>query len=295
MRICGLEKKALHNGSIYDVWIEGPTGGVAVKGTVYTTVRNVAPTPPPAPTHKAKGPAVKQSRNTNRAERPRNHVDNHPAFRRVDIDTTRPEAVTTASLPAKPVTPELETALGLDQTTSEVEQPSQSTATPPTKDGLPTGEKPEKSILQEPFPQPSSREVAASIVRAPSRAYRRDRPTSTRSHQFVTSIRPTGTPPPIRLVNTVRPVKVTVSLRSRHIFRRIHRRTQAKLFIKPISILRMTGVTPYTLDPDRTAARHSRFLQEGTRNMEKPRIRVEGESLEKVDATQRWGSTMSRH
>ena len=34
MRICGLEKKTLQNGSVYDIWIEGPTGGVAVKGTV---------------------------------------------------------------------------------------------------------------------------------------------------------------------------------------------------------------------------------------------------------------------
>ncbi|KAL1793590.1 hypothetical protein ACET3X_008572 [Alternaria dauci] len=40
MRICCSEKKKLENGSIYDVWIEGPTGGVAVKGTLRTTEKD---------------------------------------------------------------------------------------------------------------------------------------------------------------------------------------------------------------------------------------------------------------
>lgn len=41
MRVCGMEKKTLDDGSIYDVWIEGPTGGVAVKGTVRTIARSL--------------------------------------------------------------------------------------------------------------------------------------------------------------------------------------------------------------------------------------------------------------
>jgi hypothetical protein len=36
MRLCGSLKKTSDNGELYDVWIEGPTGGVAVKGTVRT-------------------------------------------------------------------------------------------------------------------------------------------------------------------------------------------------------------------------------------------------------------------
>ncbi|OAL51256.1 hypothetical protein IQ07DRAFT_416413 [Pyrenochaeta sp. DS3sAY3a] len=38
MRVCGRKKKGVteQGGSVYDVWIEGPTGGVAVKGTVRT-------------------------------------------------------------------------------------------------------------------------------------------------------------------------------------------------------------------------------------------------------------------
>jgi hypothetical protein len=40
MRLCGRVKKTFGNGEIYDVWIEGLTGGVAVKGTVRAT-RNI--------------------------------------------------------------------------------------------------------------------------------------------------------------------------------------------------------------------------------------------------------------
>lgn len=39
MRICGRLKHSTKNGSLYDIWIEGPSGGVAVKGTVHTTVK----------------------------------------------------------------------------------------------------------------------------------------------------------------------------------------------------------------------------------------------------------------
>lgn len=41
LRICGRKKKESteKGGSVYDVWIEGPTGGVAVKGTVCTTAK----------------------------------------------------------------------------------------------------------------------------------------------------------------------------------------------------------------------------------------------------------------
>jgi hypothetical protein len=43
MRLCGREKtvSSTEVGRVYDVWIEGPTGGMAVKGTVHT-----APLPP---------------------------------------------------------------------------------------------------------------------------------------------------------------------------------------------------------------------------------------------------------
>jgi hypothetical protein len=39
MRICVKKKETLDDGALYDIWVEGPTGGVAVKGAVRTVER----------------------------------------------------------------------------------------------------------------------------------------------------------------------------------------------------------------------------------------------------------------
>jgi hypothetical protein len=41
MVICGKIKDSSANGGVYDVWIEGPSGGVAVKGTVRTVAKHI--------------------------------------------------------------------------------------------------------------------------------------------------------------------------------------------------------------------------------------------------------------
>ena len=48
MKLCGREKSNLRttDGHIYEVWIEGPTGGMAVKGTVRTAC-NLEESPEP--------------------------------------------------------------------------------------------------------------------------------------------------------------------------------------------------------------------------------------------------------
>ncbi|KAH8725187.1 hypothetical protein GQ44DRAFT_616351, partial [Phaeosphaeriaceae sp. PMI808] len=38
MRLCGKNKSSSHANHVYDVWIEGPTGGMAFKGTVRTAI-----------------------------------------------------------------------------------------------------------------------------------------------------------------------------------------------------------------------------------------------------------------
>jgi hypothetical protein len=304
MRICGLEKKTLQNGSIYDVWIEGPTGGVAVKGTVYTTVRNVAPTPPPTPTPPAKETGAHQDKVPKPAAqsaddvpkfRPSRRVvldGTHPQsvsrqwertkkptpkfYRRVTLDKTETESATGDSFPDKLETTESNNALGFEQAASETEQSTERTATPSADPGHPAGEKPERPILQENTSQPSFREVAPSSLRAPSRAYRRNRPTRTQTYQFITT-------PTIRRVDSVTPATSVLSRSSRNIMRRLARRTPTKLTIKPIPLLRIYAATPYTPDPDRTAARHSRFGREGARKMVNPRIRAKSESLEHVE------------
>ncbi|KAF2128608.1 hypothetical protein P153DRAFT_293368 [Dothidotthia symphoricarpi CBS 119687] len=43
MRICGMVTKTSATGNQYDVWIEGPTGGVAVSGKVHTVIKPPSP------------------------------------------------------------------------------------------------------------------------------------------------------------------------------------------------------------------------------------------------------------
>jgi hypothetical protein len=295
MRICGLEKKTLQNGSIYDVWIEGPTGGVAVKGTVYTTVRNIAPSPPPTPTPSPRETKAHQDKMPKPAAQSADDPFKFEPSRRVVLDRTKPQSISRRWERSKKTAPEsyrrvtfdetepksgtgnsvpneLE-ALRLEQAASETEQSTKRSATPSVNPGHPTGEKPEKPTLQENIPQPSFRELAPSSLRVPSRAYRRNRPTRTQTYQFITT-------PTICRVDSVTPVTYVLSLSSRNIMRRrLARRTPTNLTIKPIPLLRKHGATPYTPDLDRTAARHSRFGREGARKMVKPRVAFESESL----------------
>ncbi|KAF1829680.1 hypothetical protein BDW02DRAFT_573746 [Decorospora gaudefroyi] len=190
MRICGLEKKKLLNGSVYDVWIEGPTGGVAVKGTVYTSVRSVE----------------------------------------------------TASTPA--------VALVAPEASSLVRKlPSKTRET-------------------------SRRAVTSSFTPALAPEYRRDRPTRTRFHQFI--ITPTSPLPVIRDVVAVKPAKPTWSTRTRTILDRRARRNPTTISLAPQPLVRKTGATPYELDPAQLVERHSRFLREGVRLIDKPSIRFRG-------------------
>lgn len=48
MRVCVKNKKKKESGNLWDVWIEGPTGGMAVRAVVRTVDRRTAPTIQPA-------------------------------------------------------------------------------------------------------------------------------------------------------------------------------------------------------------------------------------------------------
>ncbi|KAI4624878.1 uncharacterized protein J4E87_005359 [Alternaria ethzedia] len=221
MRICGLEKKKLQHGSIYDVWIEGPTGGVAVKGTVYTTVKNTKPKPL------------------------------GPGSRRPDITALNAAAKKTTTTPES------------------------STGSEPVSQ--PQGETPNKSTLSETTSQPSSREVNPPTAQTTSRAPRRKRASNTTAYNFISL--PPSKAPSARVVESYKPVKPTISIRSREIIRRARRRAPKEIHVKPIPLVRRFDATPYTPDPVRTASRHSRYLREGARKIEKPSVRFVAEQL----------------
>jgi hypothetical protein len=109
------------------------------------------------------------------------------------------------------------------------------------------------------------------IAHETGRAYRRNRATNTKTYNFI-SLSPSGLPS-ARLVGSQKPVKPTISVRSKEILRRARRCAPSHVSIKPIPLVRTIRAKPYTSDPDRTASRHSKFLKKGVRKMEKLNIR----------------------
>lgn len=111
MRICGMEKKTLQNGSMYDLWIEGPTGGVAVKGTVYTIVRT--PTSAPAPTNASGGTSrSRETRQRDRTSGTRARLNNQndgekPAWRQLNLRTEKAKPTGSGEATGSAATPSL--------------------------------------------------------------------------------------------------------------------------------------------------------------------------------------------
>lgn len=261
MRICGREKKTLQNGSIYDLWIEGPTGGVAVKGTVYTTVRT--PTSAPAPTNVSGGtPRLRETRQRDRTSGTQTRLEskNHgekPAWRRLNLRTEK----------AKP------TRSGEVTGSATTSSPSATSVSEPSAQS--EGEKPIEPLSNETTSQPSFREVTASLMHVPGQVSRR-KPTRLRSHQFISP--PTQAATPIRPVQPYTPAKPVVSRQTKQLLRRLFRDTTPSVRMRPLPLARKYAASPYTGESWR-ALRGSRFLREGIRRIERPRIRYEGERL----------------
>jgi hypothetical protein len=317
MRICVMEKKKLENGSIYDVWIEGPTGGVAVKGTVYTTKKIWITEAPPAPqsktsakesmksghgfkrleisslqsrTHKTRDAAKKKavkSKGSNQSpvtlanKQPSRessalseHTANSEPTASPDTTTSSEPATSPESLTGSGATTRSESATSSQPTTSSV-SPYNSEPAPQPQGEIPTNAAPSETTFHL-----SSREVTSSTAQPPSRAYRRKRATNTTAYNFITL--PPSKAPSARLVDSFKPVKPTLSVRSKEFLRRARRRTSVKFDVKPIPLVRTFKATPYTPDPVRTASRHSRYLREGVRKMEKPSIRYVAELSERM-------------
>ncbi|EMD67662.1 hypothetical protein COCSADRAFT_158029 [Bipolaris sorokiniana ND90Pr] len=273
MRICGMEKKTLQNGSIYDLWIEGPTGGVAVKGTVYTTVRT--PTSAPAPTNASGGTSrSRETRQRDRTSGTRARLNNQndgekPAWRQLNLRTEKAKPTRSGEATGSAATPSLNAI--------SVSEPS----------AQPEGEKPIEPLSNETTPQPPFREVTASLMRVPGRVSHR-RPTRLRSHQFISP--PTKAATPIRPVQPYVPAKPVISRQTQQLLRRLFRETTSSVRMRPLPLARKYAASPYT-DESWRVLRGSRFLREGVRRVERPRIRYEGERL----ARWRWRRWLMDH
>ncbi|KAI2487332.1 hypothetical protein Ptr902_01465 [Pyrenophora tritici-repentis] len=348
MRICGFKKKTLFNGAIYDVWIEGPTGGVAVTGTIYTTMREKVPPPSdpkPAPqtntTILTNDPPILQSQamftpqsnsttssagseqhivpeykasfirledevlrrrmhksrrdadkaETKAAKKQQKLLDKakkaaqkaaqreKQAAKKAMVSTsTKLEALSEAHDSAEPdTTPSHESASSADpsgsEPASETEHPNELSSPPSTSSGRlsrPQGENAETPTSYETTSQPQHREVTPSSTLAPSLAYDSKPRTRLRAYKFIVNQSP---PPTIRVVKTLRPAKPTISVLTKRIIHRLtHRYKSPKMDIKPIPLLRKHA-TRDRRNPDVTAARYSRYLQQGVRLFDTPSIR----------------------
>ncbi|KAA8625752.1 hypothetical protein PtrSN002B_005106 [Pyrenophora tritici-repentis] len=348
MRICGFKKKTLFNGAIYDVWIEGPTGGVAVTGTIYTTMREKVPPPSdpkPAPqtntTILTNDPPILQSQamftpqsnsttssagseqhivpeykasfirledevlrrrmhksrrdadkaETKAAKKQQKLLDKakkaaqkaaqreKQAAKKAMVSTsTKLEALSEAHDSAEPdTTPSHESASSADpsgsEPASETEHPNELSSPPSTSSGRlsrPQGENAETPTSYETTSQPQYREVTPSSTLAPSLAYDSKPRTRLRAYKFIVNQSP---PPTIRVVKTLRPAKPTISVLTKRIIHRLtHRYKSPKMDIKPIPLLRKHA-TRDRRNPDVTAARYSRYLQQGVRLFDTPSIR----------------------
>lgn len=268
MRICGKEKKTLQNGCIYDVWIEGPTGGVAVKGTIYTSNQKPASasgsTSTPARTPGSGKSVIKgrTRKSSTRSKASGKDGEEQAASRELDSTSKKTRSIRehVASDPA--TTPDLSTKSVFDHSAQ-------------TED-----EELMKPSFSETTSEPSDKGAKALLILPRSQAYRRNRPTRLRSHRFINLS--TEVAPPIRTVQSFVPVKPILSPRTKLILHRLLRNASPTRSRKPLPLVRKYAASPYQSDPIKTAMRSSRFSREGVRKIEKPRIKYAGVSLARL-------------
>ncbi|CAO2649442.1 Nn.00g068270.m01.CDS01 [Neocucurbitaria sp. VM-36] len=270
MSICGVEKKKSGDGSTFEVWIEGPTGGVAVKGTVRTVVRAPAQQPPSAPSE--------FSQKTKHGE-PRRRTKKQGSSKKVQATDTvgdiAPLVLSTASAQQPP---------GKALTLGRV--PKSKSVKPSTKHELPTPS-PQLQTPRNTTPVNTSSQLPLekrddTTGQLSGKVDRRLGSTRSRYHQL--NHMPSSSSAFRRVNTTPKPTRPTMSPRSRSIIRRgrLLRQQSSTTAIKPIPLLRKYDATPYKYDATQIVARHSRFRREGVRKIEKLRVRMEGQKLDEV-------------
>ncbi|KAF2854281.1 hypothetical protein T440DRAFT_486884 [Plenodomus tracheiphilus IPT5] len=257
MRICATKKNTTDTGSTYDVWIEGPTGGVAVRGTVQTVAR------------------MSEYRDSQRKKAMRSEK--------------RSKSQTGKSREGKAITPVRSTPPGEVITTSETQSsnllPTSGDAAPAKLHRLTVQEDTttHNSIMES--TTPTLLPVPGSIVTADTclfsvhldaqdgqadvqdpKSFDGPHPynkrTRTRSYRFLDPVLP------LRQVRSHRPFRPSISPSSRYFIRRLTKRKTEKTSVAPIPIIRTYGASPYE------AASYARFRKDGVRKVGAASIRM---------------------
>ncbi|KAJ4366935.1 hypothetical protein N0V83_007465 [Neocucurbitaria cava] len=267
MTICGVEKKKSNDGSTYEVWIEGPTGGVAVKGTVRTVSEPAKPA--------SSAPSVVHIGNNNdKPRRASKRTIEDGSNETVQANDTVPDVAPLVSSTSSVRQPSGNTLISNELPKHELlhqdTQPDSATFTPPSNPDVDTSGHSAPANVSSPVGVEKQEGKSGQLS---SQVYGRMRPTRTKYYQFITA--PSPAPVVRRVSAPPKPMKPTMSPRTQNIMGRVFRREPPKASIKPKPLLRRYGARPYEYD----ASRHSRFGREGVRKIEKLRITFEGQAL----------------
>jgi hypothetical protein len=291
MRICGMEKKSFVDGGAYEVWIEGPTGGVAVRGTVYTAAdpRNKASHKPPL-AQEADKVLVHYVSGRDSSMTPATHRDKPPSRKTRKAERKQKEkAKATSGAPtpvrrssSRSVIVPISDPSSRDLSKTGTIEPDRSPTKRPPRDAHQSPQRPHLSAFHLPSfsdrkPEEQSQPVNAALgssinqsrtssSRRTSRAHRRNRlaisiPARTRSYAELS--------PSVRRIQAApAPMMPRLSLQAQRILRRSSRRSLRPFFVKPIPFLRTYRGKAYLYDPAAVASRHSRYRKAGPRWVE---------------------------
>ncbi|KAH7087795.1 hypothetical protein FB567DRAFT_549048 [Paraphoma chrysanthemicola] len=277
MRICGRRRENSASGSwVFDIWIEGPSGGVAVKGTVLTSndlksgaqwtiekpegstnIRFVtAPGENVQANVSSKGKRDRSSRGKQGQATPVRYTYRSPT----DV---APDRSSLDGQGSELIIPKAARSAASTKATSEVPTASLSTFSLP-----PAPETAQFSSTNSTSSNDSSSQSSTTGSRDVGHAHRRNMPRRASSYaqsksNIASTFRRVLAPPP--------PMKRAVSLRTRILLQR-SARVVSNLNYNPVPIIRKYRGKQYIYDPSRVARRHSRFERDGVRAFYKPRI-----------------------
>jgi hypothetical protein len=271
MRICCKIKKSFDHGDLYDVWIEGPTGGVAVMGTVRTARRPAADVKRTTPISQADNEASGSQESDSRS-------NEQPSTPRVKSPSTR----------GMPLTGKENS--GITRRRSIIRRVDSSSGTV-TFAPTPKSNVPDRKFnhAQEESPaldlEPRNRRkrrtikykgllpaVSFQILKQHNRASR-----LSLSRFEIPDVSPrhgsAGQSPYVRRIEALQsPSNGAMTLKGHNLARCVVHSESTNLLARPTSLIRQYRSKEYNHDPTNIASRYSRYLREGARKIAKPRI-----------------------
>jgi hypothetical protein len=303
MRICGV-KKGTGDGHVYDVWIEGPTGGMAVKGTVRTTAKQVNKTSveksSPSSTVIPKEPPTGQAKDAKTVERKwrRNIFKSPEIHSESPLRNMKPSARMTKALVAKSIVHSVPQTEGLRSTQEDEIAERKAEISTLNSATLHAESWPGNTVRYVPVINPvesRSRNTEPSArISEPLRTFtlppvHDDKASEAHTPANVTtssrpSERPTSISEPRRASRrnrfTIRRIAAPPSPflsrpvpRTQSILRRSFRVSLPPFSVKPVPLVRQYRGKTYRHDPTRVAHRHSRYIREGVRKLDKVVVR----------------------